>query len=198
VSVILSLPFLLCLAALGAALAIGASVLHDRRLPPRDRAHEPQHAASLPRRPVPSHARTAFADPRDASDPDGTVWLRSLKAPAWDAPEALRFRREAPPLALLEKIHAGLLALDVPGELEMPPPGPEPEPDPVPDPEPDLEPEPAPVPAPEPVPEPGLSDTAWTKAMGKKMDALIDRLHAENDAWRAEHLHPVPDPGASS
>ena len=127
------MSLILCIGALGVVLAIVAILLPDRRRdrPSRDRSHEPQHAA-LPKRPVPSHARTTalLADPRDRTDPDGSPWLQALSAPVQGSPlESLPpfARRERPPLDVLEKVRTGLLAMDAlpaAGELGMLPPDP--------------------------------------------------------------------------
>lgn len=57
----------------------------------------------------PRHARTAFPDPRDVSDPDGSVWLRAL-------------RHEVPQSSLAEMVRA--CELPAPGALSMLPPDP--------------------------------------------------------------------------
>jgi hypothetical protein len=84
----------------------------------------PRHAGSTgkPGR----HARTEFPDPADITDPDGSVWLRTIqRTPDGTAPPAGP-RPGRAPLDVLERVRAGLIALPAPGRLGMLPDDPPP------------------------------------------------------------------------
>ena len=118
--------FIICLIVLAAVLIVAIVLALRSAGPERTPGYEPEHAVR-PARPVPSHAKREFPDPREASDPDGSAWMRLLRTDnGWKpAPVARQphFRHEAPP-SLADLVRAGGPA--APGMMPMLPPDPPP------------------------------------------------------------------------